>query len=610
MSDSDAETAAWTVTPSAYRATRERQFTVAPPISRHVRMRDGCRLAMDVYLPEGDRPAGGVPAILVLTPYYRRFAVAPGSDAEPTPNAARYRDAFVPYGYAVVVVDVRGTGASFGTRDGFRSPTEREDFREVADAIVAEPWSNGIIGATGISYLGAAALFLATTGHPAVKAIAPLFAVWNTWADHQYPGGVRMSELPHAYDRLMIGLDHDRRDILAETAYFGHPDYRGPAPVDGDDGTLVAEAVEEHRANFRMADFIGEFPFADSVLPYDPTFGAFSFSPYHYADGIRPDCAIYNVSGWMDGAGFANGSIVRHLTLANRQHLLLGPWDHGARTNVSPWRQATAAQFPLDAELLRFFDTYLMGRDTGLGDEAPVHYFALHEEAWHAADAWPPLTGERRLHLSADGSLGEASEGGTVRFRADYARGTGRNTRHERLAAIATTEYHADWRERIDGLPDFTSAPLEAPLEVTGHPVVNVTVSADQGDAVLFVYLSEVEAGGAVRYVTEGCLRALHRRLAEPDPRQVCSWPFRDFTRANAEPLSPGEPAVMRFALLPTSWRFAAGSRIRLSVAGADADHYVPIPHGRPPRIAIHCGEASWLELPVPAPSPRPTPIR
>ena len=64
--------------------------------------------------------------------------------------------------------------ASFGTRDSFRSPRERDDTSEIADWIVAQPWSNGAIGATGISYVGAAADFLATTGHPAVKAIAPL----------------------------------------------------------------------------------------------------------------------------------------------------------------------------------------------------------------------------------------------------------------------------------------------------------------------------------------------------------------------------------------------------------------------------------------------------
>src|SRR5260370_29911108 len=142
-------------------------------------MAGGCGLAVDVMLPDGDASKRW-PTVLILTPYVRRFDVTAGSNVEPSPNSYRYRDMFVPRGYAVVVVDARGTGASFGTRDSFRSPRERADYKAIADWIVALPWSNGAIGATGISYLGAAGDFLARTGHKAVKAIRPLFAVWHT----------------------------------------------------------------------------------------------------------------------------------------------------------------------------------------------------------------------------------------------------------------------------------------------------------------------------------------------------------------------------------------------------------------------------------------------
>src|SRR5262245_44090785 len=154
-------------------------------------MRDGCRLAIDVYLPQAGPSAPGaeLPTILIFTPYYRRFRLAAGAPVgtEASPNAGKWRDLFVPRGYALVVCDVRGTGASFGTRDSFRSPLERQDYAEIADWVVRQPWSNGWLGATGISYVGAAADFLASTGHRAVKAIAPLFAVWDTYSDHYYP---------------------------------------------------------------------------------------------------------------------------------------------------------------------------------------------------------------------------------------------------------------------------------------------------------------------------------------------------------------------------------------------------------------------------------------
>lgn len=253
MSDFDGNGAAWVMSPSQYLEKRPATYALPErPLSQYVEMQDGCRLAVDTYLPQSDDPSSGrFPTILILTPYYRRFALRDGYSpaTEPSPNIALYRDFFVPRGYALVVVDVRGTGASFGTRDSFRSPTEREDFHTIADWIVDQDFSDGTIGSTGISYLGAAACFLASTGHPAVKAIAPLFAVWNTYADHFYPGGVLLNQLATTYDDIMVGLDHDRPDVLQAFSYFNNPDYAGPQPVDEDpDGALKRAAVKEHLA--------------------------------------------------------------------------------------------------------------------------------------------------------------------------------------------------------------------------------------------------------------------------------------------------------------------------------------------------------------------------
>ncbi|MFL5113128.1 MAG: CocE/NonD family hydrolase [Microvirga sp.] len=609
MADHDTNGQAWLVPPSAYLATRPPEFDCpAKPLSLYVAMRDGCRLAVDVYLPQqsgGPEPASKLPTVLILTPYYRRFALKGGAPAgtETSPNAAKYRDFFITRGYALVVVDVRGTGASFGTRDSFRSPAEREDYGEIAEWIVAQPWSNGIIGSTGISYLGAAALFLASTGHPGVKAVAPLFAVWNTYVDHFYPGGVLLNRLAASYDQLMIALDHDRRDLLANYAYFRDPSFAGPQPVDEDaEGALLREAVAEHLGNFHMPDFITEFRFTDDRLPYDPNFGAPSFSPYNYAHAIREDVAVYSIGGWTDGAGFANGAVARFLSLPNkRQHLLLGPWDHGARANVSPFRDAVEPRFNVLAEVLRFFDHYLMGRDSGLQREAPVHYFTMRAEAWCAAPGWPLVGSTRTLHLDAAGALADVpGSEGEDRYKVDFTVGTGPNTRHERLAAEDTRDYYVDWQDRDARMLRYTSEPLSDDAEVSGHPVVDLWLSSSEGDAAVHVYLSEVEEDGTVRYVTEGVLRAIHRKESAPEPRQRWSWPFRTFARADAMPMPKGEPQRLRFALLPTSWTFRRGSRLRLAIAGADADHYAQVPHGRPPLLTIQRGGAMASVLTLP----------
>jgi putative CocE/NonD family hydrolase len=595
----------WKVLPEEYVDRRPVKFGLPVPISQYVTMRDGCRIAVDVYVPQ--QPSGAMtsfPVIALFTPYYRRFKLRPGGTGEVNPNTGKFRDFFVPRGYAVVVVDVRGTGASFGTRDSFRSPNEREDSREIADWIVAQPWSNGVIGATGVSYLGAASDFLASTGHAAVKAIAPLFSVWDTYADNYFPGGIQLKSLTRIYDELMFGLDHDQRDVLKQFSYFSNPDFEGPQPVDDDpDGTLVREAVKEHLGNFRQTDFMPEFRFREEGLPYDPSFTSASFSPYSVSQGIRSDVAILSVSGWRDGAGYTNGAISRFLTLKdNPQHLLLGPWDHGARIDVSPWRKSEEVSFPLLGEILRFFDTYLLGLDTGLREEAPIHYYSVHAEQWRAASAWPLVKTSQTFFLAQDHRLAATTpQTGSDAYKVDFTLGTGAGTRYERIAGIDSRNYYPDWQGRSDRMLSYTSEPLQQAMELAGHGLADLFLSSSEPDAALFVYLTEIEADGTERYVTEGLLRALHRKETPAPETYRTTWPFRSFSRADALPLTPGKVERIRIPLLPVAWQFSAGSRIRLSIAGADADHCGQIPHGRPPLLTIMIGgdQASLFELPL-----------
>ncbi|HEY8359629.1 MAG TPA: CocE/NonD family hydrolase [Ramlibacter sp.] len=607
MSDRDDSGQAWRTSPTDYLARRPATFSLGAPASRYVEMRDGVRLALDVYLPEGGAATADArfPTVVVFTPYYRRFKVtAPG--AEPSPNIAIYRDFFVPRGYAVVTVDVRGCGASFGTRDCFRSPRERDDHREIADWIVAQPWASGVIGSTGISYLGAAACFLASTGHPAVKAIAPLFAVQDTYADHVFPGGIKCTTVTENYDALVSALDLDLRDKLAPYPYFNDPRYAGPQPVDDDaDGKLVAAAVAEHRDSFRMRDLAPEFAFREEAASHDPGLHSGAFSPYWYLAQVPGRVNIYSVSGWYDGSAFVNGSIARFLSNPGADNrLLLGPWDHGARTNGSPWRDGgPQPQFPVLAEVLRFFDQHLAGMDTGIADEAPVHFHTVREEKWQAAASWPPHAASTRLHLAPEGALAaQAPAVATVAaFKASFSTGTGANSRFERLGALPVVDYYKDWNGREEGMLAFATAPFDRATELSGHVTVQLHVATSEHDGGVFVYLSEVEADGRSRYITEGALRLLHRAEGAPPASYPATWPWRSFRREHAKLMQPGVAETVRFALLPVSWQLQAGSRLRLAIAGGDADHFAQVTHGRPPRLAFTLGgsDASFVDLPL-----------
>ncbi|WMD22122.1 CocE/NonD family hydrolase [Achromobacter seleniivolatilans] len=606
------EDVAWVVPPQNYADTRPAIYSIPEPESRYLTMRDGCRLAIDVYVPQSPdkqtstQTPAQFPAIVLFTPYYRRFKLKTGGAGERAPNTAKFRDFFVPRGYVVVVIDVRGTGASFGTRDSFRSPREREDSREVVDWIVKQPWSSGVVGATGISYLGAASDFLASTRHPAVKAIAPLFSVWDTYTDNYFPGGIQLKALTQSYDDLMVALDHDRRDMLHRFVYYANPDFDGPQPVDEDpEGKLLKDAIHQHLGNFRQTEFMPEFRFREDPLPYDPEFSSATFSPYSLAEQIPHDVAVLSVSGWMDGGGYMNGAISRFLTLSkNPRHLLLGPWDHGARIDVSPWRTSQMADFPWLAEILRFFDHYLLGKNTGLDAEDPVHYYAIHAEQWRSAPQWPPYDKwpDKTLYLTPNSVLESFPESDTSHqdYHVDFAIGTGSGTRYERIAAINSTEYYPDWQGRTDLMCSFTSAPLRAATELAGHVVADLWVSSSEPDAALFVYLTEIEADGRERYVTEGMLRLLHRRVSPCPLGYQTTWPFRTFSKQDALPLVPGQFERISVPLLPTAWQFQPGSRIRISIAGADKDHCGQVPHGRPPILAIGTGgeHGSRIEFP------------
>ncbi len=610
MSDSAEKSTAWAVTPDQYLKDHPPVFTGDCRLSScYVTVRDGTRLAIDIHLPKSSEEGEALPTLVIFTPYYRRFKLdRPGlPEVEASPNTGQYREFFVPHGYAVVVVDVRGTGASFGSRDGFRSPVERQDYYDVVDWVVGQPWCDGNIGSIGISYVGAAACFLASTGHPSVKAVIPTFAVWDTYSDHFYPGGLLLNHTLHGYNALREALDLDLRDIVKQYAYTADPHFEGPAPVDEDRNCrLRDEAVTEHFAGSDMSDFIREFRFRDSGLSYDPEYTSAAISPYNYAEHINPNTAYYCVSGWMDGGGYGNAAIKRFLSLKNdNKHLILGPWDHGARTNVSPFRDAMVPQFQLLAECLRFFDHYLKGVDTGLDRESPVHYFTMAEEAWKALERWPiPEAVNVTHYFGPDGVLTHDLPGDTEaadEYKGDYGCGTGGNTRYERLSGKVVEEYYKDWHGRDARMLTYTALPLERDMEISGHPVVTLYVSSSAQDGAFFVYLQDIAEDGNCRYVTEGVFRAMHRKVSKPPWNHQEVGPHHSFRQEDAELLVPGEPAEISFALFPISWLFRKGHRIRVALAAADRDHFSRVPDGRIPvlRYFRDRERPSRIDLPV-----------
>ena len=572
--------------------------------SFYLTMRDGVKIAVDLHLPE-DLPEGEkIPTIIYQTRYIRSLEFKwPFSMFQKGPNETV--KLFVSHGYAWVSVDARGSGASFGTRPYPWSPDEVKDGAEIVDWIISRSWSDGKVGTFGTSYTGTTSEFLLTNNHPAVKAAAPRFALFDAYTDIAFPGGIHQSWFTEKWAAGNLAIDTNT--IADKFGLKVKMMVKGVKPVDEDkDRSMLAAAIKDHESNYNVHEQAMDMTFRDDVSPSG--FGTTdTFSPHTYVDKLESSgAAVYNYSGWYDGA-YQHAAIKRHLTISNPKKLTIGPWEHGGRQQISPWSDTRVPEFDRARETLRFFDYHLKGIQNGIMDEKPVHYYTMGEERWKSADTWPPPEGETlSFYFSSRHSLAINKPMDKTAYDAytvDYSTGTGDAARWNSLTGPrgGTQFAYPNRAEEDEQLLCFTSEPLAEDLEVTGHPVVELYVSSTVNDGNFFVYLEDVDPSGQVTYVTEGMLRALHRKFSADEPPYKMVVPYHTFKKGDATSLVPGEVAELVFDLLPTSYLFKKGHSVRVAIAGADKDHFALMETNPPPELKIYRNAeySSGIDLPV-----------
>ena len=539
--------------------------------SVYVRMRDGVRLAADIWLPKGLAPGLTLPTILEQTRYYRSATVKTDASGACHPAGLAALKTFVTHGYAYVVVDVRGTGASFGSRAGEYSDAEVKDGTELVDWIVRQPWSDGKIGATGQSYVGTTAELLLRNHKTAVKAVMPTFSGYDFYSEIAQPGGIQNT----AFDEHWPAGNHalDVGEPLQPTPIVG------VCPVDADtDRSLLKTAIAQHAGNLGLgAAALGKLAFRDDHwrgLSVDQP------SPYRYQGQINAaGVPIYAVAGWYDSA-YALGGLRRAMTSASpANRLIVGPWNHGGHFYNAPGVGATTPDaFDLTAEKLRFFDYYLKGAPNGFPQTPAIRYFTSGADHWSAASRWPPKgVTATPWFLAEDGVLAPtlSAAAGEDRHLSPGDETYAEMSRwHSTMGPFPV--FYPDRRDADAGLLTYTSAPLEQDIEVTGDPVLTLYAAIDRPDADVFVYLEQVLPDGRVDYVTDGQLRMSRRKpgaLAYANP-----GPQHTDLRADAAAATPGVPMTLKVTLLPLSHVFKRGMRIRLALAGADRGQF----HDRP----------------------------
>jgi len=583
----------------------EPRYEVAVEHDVMVSMRDGIRLATDIFFPVKNdaKLPGRHPALLTRTPYDK-------TDTEQTSGYCRW---FAQRGYVTLIQDCRGTFKSEGDVN-FLIP-EAEDGFDTLQWIGAQPWSNGNVGSWGTSWCGWTQTAMAALGPKQLAVMIPNMSGANAHESTvRHGGAMELRFIAWAFWHSAINTQAKlKSDPRIDAALnFGAPSF---------DEWLTRMPIRRGQTQLKLVPPYENWVF-DVLTGSDFTdyWKHPSLAPALYWDDF-PDIPTLIVGGWYDS--YTRATLQNFRGLSERKngpvHVLVGPWVHGAGAVEQSW--AGNIEFGEEAALdnfrylhLRWFDRALRGADTGIEKEAPVKIFVMgggggyrtrenrlhHGGRWRDENEWPlARTRYTKWYLHGDGTLAtEAppSDGAGTTYRFDPSNpvpSIGGNvsslrrlgplpegiadpafaSKETRLEDIMTAggfdqvEAPHFWGCSPPYLPlgsrrdvlVFQTAPLESNTEVTGPIEVKLWVSSSAPDTDFTAKLIDVYPpnqwypNGYALNVTDSIMRLRYRNGPE-----------------KADFLEPGEVAGITVTLYPTSNLFVAGHRIRLDISSSN----------------------------------------
>lgn len=602
-------------------------------------MRDGVRLATDIYRPAADGVplAGRFPALMERTPYGKRQRSRSEIEIGMTQPMTRAEVAsyFVRAGYVVVYQDCRGRYGSEGVFTKYLS--EADDGYDTALWLVAQDWSEGRFGTMGLSYAAHTQAALACLNPPGLTAMV----MDSGGFANAYESGIRQGG---AFE--------------LKQATWAYSNARESALAAGDATAAAALAAEDIRAWFAAMPWregvspIRAMPDYESYLldqwrsgTFDDTWKQVGIWMAGFYDTF-PDVPVVLMSSWYDA--YVRSTLQNYAGLDRPGRaplaLIMGPWLHGNRNTTFAGDVSFGPEAPIGGQVAEswlayrraWFDRFLK-HDTTVATEPRVRVFAMgggsgrrdadgrldHGGSWLTALSWPlPGTVTTAWHLHADGRLAPEAPaadaaplsyvfdprdpvptiGGALTSGQPVFEGGGFDQR----------EAEKFYGCRHPGLPlsarpdvlAFESAPLEQDVFVAGPITVKLFVSSDAPDTDFTAKLIDVyppspdyPAGYALN-ITDGIIRARYRTSFEAP-----------------ELLTPGVAVEVTIEPFATANVFAKGHRIRLDISSSNFPKYdvnpntgAPEGRGRATRPAlnsVYCSAAhpSAVLLPV-APLP------
>lgn len=502
-----------------------------------VPMKDGVKLATEVWLPLDISDNAKLPTVLIRSPYGRRnFSVG---DLR-----------FVERGYAVVIQDVRGREDSEGEwRPHYY---EVEDGNDTLNWIANQPWSNQRIGMIGASYLGYVQWAAAASGNPYLKAIVSLVNVGTPFNDVPRKGGTILSGT--------LGWAFGMRDKRVNFAEAERDDWDKILKI-----RPLCDITKE---------VTGEpIKFWDEWVLHDEYDGFWRKLDWAKEDKNIDVPALY-ISGWYDddGAGTIEAWHMNKKNNRKNQKMILGPWLHGLNTTReinNIYFGDDAIRYDLESIYLKWFDKHLKLVANDIDKEEPVEYYMVGENKWKTSSDWPPREVEdTNLYVSSKGRANTSNgDGRLVTYVVDdvsvdkyffdpenptpYLIDVSENE-------MSVPENYREVEERDDVLV-YTSKPLKEDIAIAGDIKAIVYAASSAKDTDWVVRLTDVDGEGNSIRLSDGIIRAKFRNSFD-----------------KIELLQPGKVEKYTINMSSIANVFRKGHRIRIEITSGFDNYSFP----------------------------------
>jgi predicted acyl esterase len=619
----------------------------------YVKVRDGVELAMTVRLPAGKKLSDGpFPTLIeysgyqVAAPHDLLSSIGKNDPLAPATSTAVGSLIAPLLDFAVVSVQMRGSGCSGGAFDLFDYPTTYDGY-DAVETVAAQHWvKGGKVGLAGISFSGITQLFTAGTQPPHLAAVAPLSVTDDLYTATGYPGGIFNSGFAKSW--VVERMDD------AKPAPAGGQPWARELVKQGDKHCRAnqklrlqtQDALKLQRQNpFRTPSlFAHRAPGAWLKRDRVPTFLVGQFQDEqtggHFAESLkylngRPNVFISIQNGvHVDSLGpttitrwaeFLKLYVANEIPVVPDSVLSLSGSLYGAlaAAPADPVLQSRFAGMTNVAQAKAIFkrDPHVrVLMDNGGGPKGPGSIGAPWELGF---SAWPPKeTKATRYYLGPQGALGaKPASASTAEYVADPKARPRQTLPGNGDADAWKAQPPYTWAPVAAGKGlGFTTPPLASDLVIAGPSSLDVYLKSSRPDTDLQVTLSEVRPDGNETYVQNGWLRASHRKL---DPKRSTPLdPFPTHLKSDAARLPAGRFTLVRVPIFPVAHAFRAGSRIRVTITATGGDRprwaFATVDKGNARNtVSLGGARASSLVLPVVAganakgtPLPGPTSLR